>query len=62
MNCVGLSIALPLFSRLSGTTPDGRAVAEVGEVGGGEGSGGGCLLKLVSLASYVRLCGLRNSH
>ena len=31
MNCVGLSIALRLFSRLSGTTPDGRAVAEVGE-------------------------------
>ena len=31
MNCVGLSIALPLFSPLGGTTPDGRAVAEVGE-------------------------------
>ena len=31
MNCVGLSIALRLFSRLSGTTPDWRAVAEVGE-------------------------------
>ena len=26
MNCVGLSIALRLFSPLSGTTPDGRAV------------------------------------
>ena len=37
MNCVGLSIALRFFSPLSGTTPDGRAVAEVG---GGEGGGG----------------------
>ena len=37
MTYVGLSIALRLFSPLSGTTPDG------GRGGGGEG-GGGCLL------------------
>ena len=39
MNCVGLSIPLRLFSRLSGTTPDGRAVAEVGEGRWGRGGG-----------------------